>query len=87
MLKNVCDKNRNRQFPESIGSGMPNQERRIVQLETSQAATHRRVDEYRDDIKAGFAKLEADIREVRTWLVSAVIIIVAAIIGTGIFFN
>lgn len=44
---------------------MANQEQRIVQLETAQAATDRRVDEYRDDFKASFEKLEADIREVR----------------------
>ena len=31
--------------------------------------------------------IQADIRQLRTWLVSAVIIIVAAIIGTGIYFN
>ena len=61
---------------------MANQEQRIVKLETAQASTDRRVDEYRDDVKASFEKLEADIREVRNWIIG--LIGVAAGAGTAI---
>ena len=61
---------------------MASQEQRIAQLETEQAATNRRVDEYRDDVKVGFEKLEADIREVRNWIIG--LIGVAAGAGTAI---
>ena len=61
---------------------MANHERRIVQLETAHVATDRRVDEYLDDVKVGFEKLEADIREVRNWIIG--LIGVAAGAGTAI---
>ena len=69
---------------------MANQEQRITQLETAQMATDRRVDEYRDDVKAGFEKLDADIREVGNWIIGLIGVasgagtaIVVALITTG----
>lgn len=53
-------------------------------------ATDRRVDEYRDDVKAGFEKLDADIREVGNWIIGLIGVasgagtaIVVALITTG----
>ncbi|MYC07442.1 MAG: hypothetical protein F4X57_09775 [Chloroflexi bacterium] len=61
---------------------MANREQRIAQLETARAATDERVDECRDDVKASFEKLEADIREVRNWIIG--LIGLAAGVGTAI---
>ncbi|MCY3544605.1 MAG: hypothetical protein OXH22_11285 [Chloroflexi bacterium] len=69
---------------------MANREQRIAQLETARAATDGRVDEYRDDVKASFEKLEADIRKVRNWIIGLIRLaagagtaIVVALITTG----
>lgn len=61
---------------------MANQEQRIAKLETAQIATDRRVDEYRDDVKSGFAEIKSDIRELRHWIIGLIGVAIGA--GTAI---
>ncbi len=46
-----------------------------------------RVEGVQEEMSNRLDSIQADIRQLRAWLVSAVIIIVAAIVGTGIYFN